>query len=50
MKNPLLVPELRDMLAENRIDELRDFCSSSPPEVAAEFLGALTTPELKAVA
>jgi magnesium transporter len=49
MKNPLLVPELRDMIAENRVDDLRDFCSSTAPEVAAEFLGALTTAELKDV-
>jgi Mg2+ and Co2+ transporter CorA len=41
MKNPLLVPELREMLAANRIDEIRDFSSFTPPEVAAEFLGAL---------
>jgi magnesium transporter len=47
MKNPLLVPELRDMIASNRQDDLRDFCTSTSPEVAAEFLGALTTPELK---
>jgi magnesium transporter len=47
MKNPLLVPELRDMIASNRLDDLRDFCTSTSPEVAAEFLGALTTPELK---
>jgi magnesium transporter len=49
MKNPLLVPELRDMLVSNRLDDLRDFCTSTSPEVAAEFLGALTTAELTEV-
>lgn len=49
MKNPLLVPELREMLASNRVDELRDFCSVTSPEVVAEFLGALTAAELKEV-
>jgi magnesium transporter len=49
MKNPLLVPELRDMLASNRLDDLREFCASTSPEIAAEFLGALTTSELKDV-
>jgi len=49
MKNPLLVPELREMIAENRLEDLRDFCSSTSPEVAAEFLGALTTAELRDV-
>ncbi len=47
MKNPLLVPELRDMLASDSLDDLREFCESTSPEVAAEFLGALTTSELK---
>lgn len=46
MKNPLLVPELRDMLAANRVHELRDFCSATSADAAAEFLAALTTPEL----
>ncbi len=41
MKNPLLVPELREMLSAHRIDELRDFCEFTPPEMTAEFLGAL---------
>jgi magnesium transporter len=45
MKNPLLVPELREMLASNKEDELRDFCAVTPPEVAAEFLGALSPSE-----
>jgi magnesium transporter len=49
MKNPLLVPELRDMLAAKSADELRDFCQVTPPEMAAEFLGALTTAELREV-
>lgn len=45
MKNPLLVPELREMLNSNRADELRDFCEVTPPEMAAEFLGALSVDE-----
>jgi magnesium transporter len=45
MKNPLLVPELREMLASNRTAELRDFCAVTPPEIAAEFLGALSPDE-----
>ena len=45
MKNPLLVPELREMLTSNRVDELRDFTEVTPPEVAAEFVGALLPPE-----
>jgi len=45
MKNPLLVPELREMLASNNIDEIREFCISTPAPVAAEFLGALSTEE-----
>jgi magnesium transporter len=42
MKNPLLVPELREMLNSNRVDELRDFVEMTPPEMAAEFLSALS--------
>ncbi len=49
MKNPLLVPELREMLAAGRIDELRDFCSVTSAAATAEFLSALTTDELKSV-
>jgi magnesium transporter len=49
MKNPLLVPELRDMITENRVEDLRAFCTSTSPDVAAEFLGALTTAELSEV-
>jgi magnesium transporter len=45
MKNPLLVPELREMLASRNIDEIREFCISTPAPVAAEFLGALTPQE-----
>ena len=49
MKNPLLVPELRDMLAAHREDELRDFCSFTPPDVTAEFLGALQVDEQREI-
>ncbi|MBN2108475.1 MAG: hypothetical protein JW832_13705 [Deltaproteobacteria bacterium] len=45
MKNPLLVPELREMLATHNIDELQDFCDNTPPAIAAEFLGSLTSDE-----
>jgi magnesium transporter len=49
MKNPLLVPELRDMLAAHREDELRDFASFTPPDVTAEFLGALRPDEQREI-
>ena len=45
MKNPLLVPEFREMLAENNIEEIKDFCNTTPPAVVADFLGAMTADE-----
>jgi magnesium transporter len=45
MKNPLLVPELREMLRAHRVDEIRDFASFTPPESTAEFLSALEPEE-----
>lgn len=46
MKNPLLVPEIREMLNANRIEELQEFCVSTPPSVVADFLGALNDREI----
>jgi magnesium transporter len=45
MKNPLLLPELREMLADNRVAEIRGFSEATPPDVAAEFVAALDAPE-----
>jgi magnesium transporter len=45
MKNPLLVPEFREMLAENNLEEIKDFCNTTPPAVVADFLGAMTAEE-----
>ncbi|MBN1498384.1 MAG: hypothetical protein JXA07_16550 [Spirochaetes bacterium] len=49
MKNPLLVPEFRDMLASENIEEIREFCTSTPPSVVADFLGAMTIEENKKI-
>ena len=46
MKNPLLVPELREMLGAHQVEEIQDFCESTPPSVLADFLGALTAEEV----
>lgn len=46
MKNPLLVPEFREMLAANNIGELQNFCETNPPAVVADFLGALAPKEV----
>ena len=46
MKNPLLVPELRDNLAKNNFQALKEFAESAHPVVVAEFLSALTAPEI----
>ncbi|MBN2419408.1 MAG: magnesium transporter [Deltaproteobacteria bacterium] len=44
-KNPLLVPELREMLAAGESKALRDFCESGHPAVIAELLSALSSEE-----
>lgn len=40
-KNPLLVPELREILAAGNSKTLEDFCKSVHPAVVAEFISAL---------
>ena len=45
MKNPLLVPEFRELLASNNIDDIKEFCTTTPPSVVADFLGALSAKE-----
>ena len=47
MKNPLLVPEIREMLLSKQIDELQDFCISTAPSIVADFLGALYPQEIE---
>ncbi len=46
MKNPLVAPELREHLAENNIEALKEFCGSTHPGVIAEMLSALEIPEI----
>lgn len=44
-KNPLLIPELREMLAAGDSKTLRDFCESGHPAVIAELISALSSEE-----
>ncbi|MFO7676710.1 MAG: magnesium transporter [bacterium] len=46
MKNPLLVPELRELVAEGQFDTLREFCETSHPAIVAEMLSALEPAEV----
>jgi len=46
VKNPLLVPELRELLASNNVQGLQEFCTSSHPADIAEFLSGLETREI----
>lgn len=48
-KNPLLVPELREMLAAGNTQALRDFCEDLHPAAAAELISALSAAETRAV-
>ncbi len=41
MKNPLLVPELRELIETNQHDALRAFCGDMHPATVAEMIGAL---------
>jgi magnesium transporter len=49
MRNPLLVPELREMLAQNDLEELRHFCEDTHPAAVAEFLNALEPDEVRRI-
>lgn len=44
-KNPLLVPELREMIAAGDSKTLRDFCESGHPAVIAELISPLSGKE-----
>ncbi len=44
-KNPLLVPELREMLQAGNTEALRDFCESGHPAIIAEMISALSSEE-----
>ncbi len=49
MINPLLLPELREMLANNDRDELEQFCTALNPTRTAEFMEGLEDDEAWAV-
>jgi magnesium transporter len=48
-KNPLLVPELREMLAEGNSTALQEFCEGGHPADVAELISALSAAETWAV-
>jgi magnesium transporter len=48
-KNPLLVPELRELLAAGDTKALRNFCESGHPATIAELISALEAPEAWAI-
>lgn len=45
MINTLYLPELREMLATNNVDELREFCTALHPARTAEFMEGLDAEE-----
>ena len=46
MKNPLLVPELREYISNRNTDKLEEFCNAASPAVVADFLSALSSKEV----
>jgi len=46
MRNPLLAPELRELIEKKDGAALQAFCASQHPTTAAEFLASLTAPEI----
>ena len=45
MLNTLFLPEIREMLAENKQDELREICGAIHPAAIADLMGDLTADE-----
>ena len=48
-KNPLLVPELREMLASGDAKALQSFCEAGHPVIVAELISALSGEEARTV-
>lgn len=46
MINPLYLPELREMLAENNAQELKEFCEAIHPARTADFMEGLSPQEV----
>ena len=44
--NPLLVPELREMLDTNDVENIKLFCEAEHPAIIADFLSALEPVEI----
>ena len=49
LPNSLLLPELRQMLAENNVEEMKVFCSALHPASTADFLLGLSPSEIWAI-
>ncbi len=47
--DPIYLPELREMLATNNIEEMREFCQALHPVRAAEFMDGLEPAEIWAI-
>ncbi len=46
MRNPLLAPEIRELLQEGRRDDLRELLEELHPNDAAAYLSALSNDEI----
>ncbi len=46
MTNPILIPELRELVAANDLDAIREFCRQTHPGTVAEILTGLDDPEI----
>lgn len=46
MKNPLILPELREYIAEGNVEGLQNLCESVPPAIVAELISGLEPREV----
>jgi len=46
MTNPILIPELRELISANDVESIRNFCQQTHPGTVAELLGAMENPEI----
>lgn len=46
MKNPLMLPELREYIAEGNAEGLQNLCESVPPAIVAELISGLDPAEI----